>query len=195
MTMRVNAARLRADLEHLAGFGRREDGSVNRPAYSAADVAARQWFAEQARAAGLTVRTDPLLNVIVGDDSPRPAIWTGSHLDTVPDGGMFDGALGAVAALECLRRLHEEHAELRRPVRGVAFADEEGSYLGFLGSKALVHGLDHLPDLAAEDVARYHGPDGRTLAEAVAGAGGNGDGDGRRNEAEVVVRAEQSPDR
>ena len=85
---------------------------------------------------------------------------------------MFDGALGAVAALECLRRLHEEQADLRRPVRGVAFADEEGSYLGFLGSKGLVHGLDHLEGHDNGDVAAHRGPDGRTLAEAVAGAGG-----------------------
>lgn len=172
MTLTVNADRLRADLEHLATIGGASNGSVNRPAFSTADVAARRWYAERAEESGVPARMDGLLNVILGEDTRVPAIWTGSHLDTVPDGGMFDGALGAVAALECLRRLHEENVELPRPVRGIAFSDEEGSYLGFLGSKGFIHGLDQVDTPHSTPFAEMKGIDGRTLSEAVAGAGG-----------------------
>lgn len=167
MTLTVNGARLRADLERLATFGGRPDGSVNRPALSPEDVAARRWFARRAREAGLAARIDGLLNVLIGDDSPEPAVWTGSHLDTVPDGGKFDGALGAVAALECLRRLREEDIPLARPVRAVAFSDEEGSFLGFLGSKGMAGGLGHVQPY------QVYGPDGRTLADALREGGGD----------------------
>lgn len=167
MNMQVNGKRLRDDLERLATFGRQADGSISRPAFSPEDVAARRWFADRAREAGLPVRIDGLFNVLLGDESPSPAVWTGSHLDTVPEGGMFDGALGSMAALECLRRLHEEGVELARPVRGVAFSDEEGAYLGLFGSKALAQGVDAL------DVEGHRGADGRTLSDAIRGAGGD----------------------
>ena len=191
--MRVNGERLRADLERLATFGRADDGAVSRPAFSAADVAARQWFAGRAREAGLSARLDGVLNVLIGEDTGAPAVWTGSHLDTVPEGGMFDGAVGSVAALECLRRLREERVPLRRDVRGVAFSDEEGAYLGFLGSKSLTGGL------AGADVRAYRGADGRTLAEAVAAAGGDltpsvsGDGPDPEIHRFVELHIEQGP--
>lgn len=174
MTVYVDAQRLRDDFERLASFGLRTDGSIDRPAYSAADLAARHWFTARAQAAGLPARTDALLNVIVGDDEPTPAVWTGSHLDTVPSGGKFDGALGAIAALECVRRIHELDIPLARPVRAVAFADEEGTYHGFLGSKSFVRGVPPVRDadgLAA--LAESLGPDDRTLREAVAAGGGD----------------------
>lgn len=167
MTMRVNGERLRADLEQLATFGREPDGSISRPAFSPADVAARQWFADRARDAGLPAHVDGVLNVLVGEESGDPAVWTGSHLDSVPEGGMFDGALGSVAALECLRRLREERIPLRRGVRGVAFSDEEGAHLGFLGSNLLAGGLDGI------DVRERQGAGGQPLAEVVAAAGGD----------------------
>lgn len=173
MTEYVNAQRLRDDFERLASFGLRSDGSVDRPAYSANDVAARQWFADRAREAGLAAHTDALLNVVVGDDANTPAVWTGSHLDTVPRGGKFDGALGAIAALECVRRLHELDLPLTRPVRAVAFADEEGSYHGFLGSKSFVRGIAPVTDDGLTALAESRGPDDRTLHEAVAAAGGD----------------------
>lgn len=167
MVLRVNGERLRADLERLATFGREPDGAVSRPAFSPADAAARRWFVDRAHEAGLPARLDGVLNVLLGADSPGPAVWTGSHLDSVPHGGMFDGALGSVAALECLRRLHEERVPLRLPVRGVAFSDEEGSRRSFLGSKSLTGGLDGIdPDARLE-------PEGTTLADIVSSAGGD----------------------
>lgn len=167
MSLRVNGERLQADLETIAAFGRSPDGSISRPAFSPADVAARRWFADRARQSGLPARLDGVLNVLIGAESTRPAVWSGSHLDTVPEGGMFDGALGSIAALECLRRLREERVPLRRGVRAVAFSDEEGAYLGFLGSKSLTTGV-----IGAGADARS-GLAGRTLTEALTEAGGD----------------------
>lgn len=169
MAIQVNAQRLQDDLEKLSTFGREADGSVSRPAFSDADLSARRWFAERARAAGLSAHVDDVQNVLFRDDrctAQRPAVWTGSHLDSVPSGGMFDGALGSVAALECLRRLREEDIPLARPVQGVAFSDEEGSYLGFAGSKSLTGALGEI------DLQAVHGADGRTLAEAITASEG-----------------------
>src|SRR5699024_7253720 len=107
--MKINAARLRSELESLARFGAEPTGGVTRPALSEADIQARHWYAEKARQAGLAVHVDGLFNVTARfGASSQPAVWCGSHLDSVPQGGMFDGALGAMAALECVRRLREE---------------------------------------------------------------------------------------
>jgi beta-ureidopropionase / N-carbamoyl-L-amino-acid hydrolase len=84
-------------------------------------------------------------------------VWTGSHLDSVPNGGRFDGALGAVAALECVRRLHEERVPLGRPVRAVVYCDEEGNYSHLFGSSALVRGFtrSQLQALTGRDGDRF----------------------------------------
>lgn len=163
--MQVNAARLREDLERLGEFGREPGGGISRPAFSPADIAARRWFADRAAEAGLPVAIDAVQNVIVGGPSDQPAVWSGSHLDSVPNGGMFDGAIGAIAALECQRRIHEEEVPLARPVRTVAFADEEGAFHGYLGSKALVHGF------SGEELGFMSNRDGQYLVEALREAG------------------------
>src|SRR5690242_4092031 len=126
MSLEVNAARLRDDLSTLGQIGRGPSGGITRTTFSAADREAREWYAARCRDAGLRLRTDALGNMLAdaGQNSSVPAVWSGSHIDTVPDGGAFDGALGAVAALECVRRLAEEGVQLKRPVRAAVFADE-----------------------------------------------------------------------
>jgi beta-ureidopropionase / N-carbamoyl-L-amino-acid hydrolase len=164
--MSIDAARLLRDLETLAGFGATEDGGVSRPSFSPADLEARAWLADRCAEAGLGYREDAVGNVFMRLDGPAgPAVWTGSHLDSVPNGGRLDGALGVMAALEVLRSLAEEGVGLRRPVEAVSFADEEGAYLGFLGSKAAI------PGLAPGELATVEGRDGTKLAEAMAAAG------------------------
>ena len=104
----VDAARLMDDLETLAGFGATDDGGVTRVAYSPADLAAREWVDAELTALGLGVRRDAAGTTIATLDpsaSGRPPIAVGSHTDTVPDGGRYDGALGVVAALACARAL------------------------------------------------------------------------------------------
>ena len=163
----IDPQRLLADLDALAGHGRTADGGVSRPTYSPADRAARAWLADRATEAGLTYGEDAVGNVHLRLPGPAgvPEVWVGSHLDSVPNGGPLDGALGVVAALEVLRALREEGVALARGVVGVSFADEEGAYGGFLGSKAT------MGRLSAADVAAATGRDGTPLTEAMRAAG------------------------
>jgi beta-ureidopropionase / N-carbamoyl-L-amino-acid hydrolase len=165
----VDGARLRSTLERLAEFGAEPSGGVSRTSFSATDARARDWLFAQCEASGLPLRTDGIGNVFVtvpAPDAPgaRP-VWTGSHIDSVPDGGRFDGALGSMAALEVVRRLVEAQVPLHRPVEMVVFADEEGCYHHLLGSTALVRSFS--PD----QLAGMHGRDGDRLVDALAGLG------------------------
>jgi hydantoinase/carbamoylase family amidase len=166
----VNGGRLAADLQELSEFGRQPAGGISRTSYSPADLRARAWFAERCASAGLTVRADGLGNIFArltpaGADPSLPAVWTGSHLDSVPEGGAYDGAVGVLTGLECLRRLAEEQVALRRPVQLVVFADEEGCYHHLLGSTGLTRGL------SSEQLAARVGRDGTRLVDALAQAG------------------------
>ncbi len=163
----INPERLLADLSALAAIGGLPGGGVDRLAWSDADLAGRRWFAERLREAGLEPRVDAALNVfghLPGRDGPW--ILTGSHLDTVPNGGRLDGAYGAVAALEVLRTLVESNDPLAERVEAVGFGDEEGVRLmiGLIGSRALVGelNLDRL-----RDALDWQGvPIGQVLASA-----------------------------
>lgn len=166
MELRVDVGRLRRDIETVAQFGASPSGGVSRPSFSAADRQVRAWLAEQARQAELAIRTDGIGNIFLrvpgGHGAP---VWTGSHLDSVPEGGAFDGALGSLAALEVARRLVEARVPLRRPVEVVIFADEEGNYHHLCGSTALVR------DYPAEQLAALRGRDGDRLVDALAAMG------------------------
>jgi N-carbamoyl-L-amino-acid hydrolase len=141
----INGERLLADLRTLSTIGGQADGGVDRLAWSEADLAARRWFAERIREAGLEPRVDAALNVfghLPGSAGPR--LLTGSHLDSVPNGGRLDGAYGAVAGLEVLRTMVESSDPLAARVEVVGFADEEGVRFGtgLIGSLALIGELD-----------------------------------------------------
>lgn len=142
--LKVDIDRLRDDLETLRTIGRVDTGGVSRTSFSAADVQARQWYVDRCAESGIEVSADGLGNLVArAADEPagQLPVWTGSHLDSVPNGGHLDGALGAIAALECLRRLIEAKIPLTRPVRAVVFADEEGNYEHLLGSSGLARGF------------------------------------------------------
>ena len=154
----VSLKRIRRDIELLATVGGATSGAMNRTSFSAEDRQARQWLEKTCAEAGLPLRTDGIGNVFVRVDAPEaPAgaapVWTGSHLDTVPEGGRFDGILGSVAALEVARCLTEQRIRLARPVDVVIFADEEGCYHHLLGSTALVsnYPMDTLTELRGRD--------------------------------------------
>src|SRR2546425_3999941 len=141
----INAQRLLSDLRTLSAIGARADGGVDRLAWSEADLAARRWFAERIREAGLEPRVDAALNVFGHmSGSAGPRLLTGSHLDSVPNGGRLDGAYGAVAGLEVLRTMVESGEPLAARVEVVGFADEEGVRfaIGLIGSLALTGELD-----------------------------------------------------
>jgi N-carbamoyl-L-amino-acid hydrolase len=121
------------------GFGRNGDtGGFNRIGYSDEDMAVRAWFADQMERDGLAVRRDAVANVY-GRLGPAdgPCVMAGSHLDTVPEGGAFDGALGACVALECARAMKDAGLVPKTAVEVVATAEEEGRFGGMLGSQAI----------------------------------------------------------
>jgi N-carbamoyl-L-amino-acid hydrolase len=141
----INGDRLLSDLRTLSTIGGQADGGVDRLAWSEADLAARRWFAERIREAGLEARVDEALNVFGHlPGSAGPWLLTGSHLDSVPHGGRLDGAYGAVAGLEVLRTMVESGDPLAAHVEVVGFADEEGVRFGtgLIGSLALTGELD-----------------------------------------------------
>lgn len=166
------------DLETLARIGASPDGGLDRIAYSPADQEARTWLEVQMRSVGMTVRTDAAGNSIglyPGTVPNLPPIALGSHTDTVPNGGRFDGALGVLAALACVRALYEADIRLRHPVEVINFTAEEATMSGAtLGSRAMA-GLLDVPvvleqaawdGLPVADHLRAAGLDPATIAQA-----------------------------
>ena len=135
-TATVDEARLSESLETMAAIGLQDDGSVKRLAFSPEDRQARALFSNWLQAAGASVRVDAagnLIGRIEGTEPDLPALVTGSHLDTVPTGGRFDGALGVLAGLEVMRSLKDQAISLRHPFEVVVFADEESTMVGCKG--------------------------------------------------------------
>jgi N-carbamoyl-L-amino-acid hydrolase len=152
----------------LYGIGRGEDGGYRRFTWTRADQQCRDWFAAQAQARGLDLRTDRNGNRWAWWPAPGPgAIVTGSHLDSVPAGGAFDGPLGIVAAFAAIDLLHERGVTPARPVAVAAFIEEEGARFGAacLGSKLLTGVVTPEAARALTDDA------GVTFASAMADAG------------------------
>src|SRR5688572_21057199 len=118
-------------------MGGTPEGGVSRPAYGDEDIRARKHVHDLMRSAQLTVRVDAAGNTIASRPGGTPGlrpIMIGSHTDSVPNGGRFDGALGTLAAIEVARVLVEQGIELRHPLEVVDFQNEEG---GLIGSKAM----------------------------------------------------------
>ncbi len=139
-TLRINADRMRADFDAFAQIGATGDGGVHRPTFSEAHLAARAWFRAQIEQSGLAFRTDRAGNhsaflQCAGENAKT--LLLGSHLDSVPNGGRFDGALGVCAALEVLRVVKENNIALTTNLEAIDFTDEEGTLVGFLGSAAI----------------------------------------------------------
>ncbi len=146
MSLGVDIERLRSDMLELARIGTVEGRpGINRPSFSKADMAGRRFFMERCRAAGLEARMDVVGNVLARwETGSGAAVMAGSHLDTVPEGGVFDGTLGTCAALEAVRVMRAAGIAPERPIEVVATADEEGRFGGMLGSEALAGRIDPL---------------------------------------------------
>ncbi len=144
MSPEVDIERLRADMLALARIGTMPGRpGINRPSFSDADMAGRRYFMERCREAGLAATLDVVGNVIARwEVGSGPSVMAGSHLDTVPDGGVYDGPLGCCAALEAVRVMQAADITPARPIEVVATADEEGRFGGMLGSQALSGQLD-----------------------------------------------------
>ena len=152
----INSDRMLAafnELAHSRGLGATGDGGVNRPTFSEAHLTARHWFRDQIEKAGLEFRTDGAGNhsavlpssVIASREAAKqsPTLLLGSHLDSVPNGGRFDGALGVMAAFEVLRTVKDAGLRLKVNLEAIDFTDEEGTLVGLLGSAALAGHLHH----------------------------------------------------
>ncbi|MGZ5478194.1 MAG: allantoate amidohydrolase [Candidatus Aminicenantales bacterium] len=143
MPIAINMPRLKRDLEELGRIGRDDHGGVSRPSFSAADLEARGWLEKKIEEAGLCYRQDGAGNQFGRLECAGKTIMAGSHIDTVPQGGMFDGAAGVLAALEAARRIVEEKAPLTKALEIASFTDEEGNLVGdFLGSRAFMGLVD-----------------------------------------------------
>jgi N-carbamoyl-L-amino-acid hydrolase len=130
MAVDLDRARFVGTMEEQAEIGGTDGGGLHRLALSDEDREIRDWFTEQLRELGLTVRVDEFGNMFArreGTDPDADPVMVGSHLDSQPYGGIYDGALGVVAALELLRTLEDEDVETRHPIEIVNWTNEEGS--------------------------------------------------------------------
>jgi N-carbamoyl-L-amino-acid hydrolase len=164
----IDGARLLDDLRRLAEFGRYKTG-VHRPTYSPEDIAARQWLAERMAEAGLATEIDGIGNVYGRSPAQGPRLLIGSHSESQNHAGWLDGALGVIYGLEVARALHGDPACSGLAIDVVSFADEEGHYGAFTGSRSFCGLLDEAEiDRLAN---RYDGTPLRTALERAGYAG------------------------
>ena len=144
-TLRIDPDRLKRDFDQLSAIGSTGDGGVHRPALGDDHLAARHWFRERIAADGLAFHQDGAGNhsAVMRSRTPEArTLLVGSHLDSVPRGGRFDGALGVLAAYEALRAARDAGLELPVHLEAIDFTDEEGALVCLLGSRALAGTLD-----------------------------------------------------
>jgi N-carbamoyl-L-amino-acid hydrolase len=162
----VNQQRLWGTLEKLSEFGRPAgagfEGGVTRVAFSEEDIAAREYVMRLMRDAGLTVRVDPAGNIFGRRDGSEnlPVLLFGSHIDSVPRGGNFDGDVGSMGALEVMRALAVKNVRTRHPLEMVIWTNEEGHHFGkgLFGSSAAA-------GLLESSVLERRDEEGKTIAD------------------------------
>jgi N-carbamoyl-L-amino-acid hydrolase len=147
MTVSINAERLWNSLMELARIGATEKGGVRRLALTDLDRQGRDLFITWCKEAGCTVKVDAVGNIFArreGQDDSLPPIMTGSHLDTQPSGGKFDGNYGVLSGLEVIRTLNENRIQTRAPIEVAVWTNEEGSRFTpvMMGSGVFVGAFD-----------------------------------------------------
>ncbi len=182
--IRINNQRLLKNLADLAQIGATADGGVTRLAFSDEDIQGRNWFAERVKSPGFDYATDGAANqsaVLKSSHPDAKTLIVGSHLDTVFNGGRFDGALGVLAALEAAQTIQDQEIPLPFHLEVINFTDEEGSVMGEFGSHALTGAMteDQLENPRGGRDALVAGMQNLGISEATAlGA--------RRNPAEIL---------
>jgi beta-ureidopropionase / N-carbamoyl-L-amino-acid hydrolase len=164
----VNDARIQERITALAKFGANPEGGVSRVAFTDADIAGREYVGGLMQQAGLTLRTDAAGNIIgrrEGTNPKLPPILIGSHTDSVPNGGNYDGDVGTLGAIEVAQVLQERNVRLKHPLEVVIFSNEEG---GTVGSLAMIGKLS-----AAALGQMTHS--GKTIGEGIRAIGGDPD--------------------
>ncbi|WP_248923918.1 Zn-dependent hydrolase [Paenibacillus hamazuiensis] len=170
--MQINIERLMADLERYAQYGMNEEGGITRPSFSAADQTVRRLFISEMIEMGLDVFVDPAANIWAkrrGSGRKTGSIVIGSHLDTVPNGGKYDGALGVLMAKEIVCTLMENNVGTDHDLEIVSFtAEESNDYnLSTMGSRAFAGRLSKEQMLEASDL------NGVMLKDAIVQVGGD----------------------
>ena len=168
--LRIDAARLWGSLMDLARIGETPLGGVRRITLTDLDRQGRDRVVEWFRAAGLEVRVDPIGNIFgrrAARDPSRPPVVAGSHLDTQPSGGKFDGAYGVLAGLEVVRTLNDRGVQTDAPIEVVAWTNEEGSRFTpvMMGSGVFAGAFSLQHALARTDV------DGKSVGDELARIG------------------------
>jgi len=166
--LRINGRRLNEHLHALAEFGKNPQGGVSRLAYSDADFQGREYVMGLMRGAKLNVSIDAAGNLVgqrAGSDLSLPPLAMGSHIDSVPDGGNYDGDVGSLGAIEVAQTLAENNITLRHPLEVLIFQNEEG---GLIGSSAIGRGLT---DKDLNLISRS----GKTVQEGIKFIGGDSD--------------------
>jgi len=164
--MRANPDRMEQRINALSAFGANPEGGVSRVAFSEADLAGRAYIRDIMREAGLSVRMDTAGNIIgrrEGSEPDLPIIMFGSHIDSVPGGGNYDGDVGVIAAIEVIQLLQDNGVRTRHPLEVVNFTDEEG---GLTGSRAMT---GEIGDATLGVVSHS----GMTIGEGIRAVGGD----------------------
>src|SRR5215467_11226145 len=167
-SLRVNGQRINDHLKELSRFGANPQGGVSRVAYSDADLQGRSYASTLMKEAGLDVHIDAAGNIVgtrAGSDASLKPLLIGSHIDSVPMGGNYDGDVGSLSAIEVAQVLKEKQITLRHPLEVIIFQNEEG---GTFGSQALGEGLD-------EKHLNLISNSGKTIREGTRVVGGNPD--------------------
>ncbi|HEX5835768.1 MAG TPA: hydantoinase/carbamoylase family amidase, partial [Pyrinomonadaceae bacterium] len=165
-TVRVNGQRIMDHIKGLAEFGGNPQGGASRVAYSDADKQGREYVMGLMKDASLDVSIDAAGNIIgrrAGKVPKLPPLLIGSHIDTVPEGGNYDGVVGSMGAIEVAQTLAENKITLRHPLEVVIFQNEEG---GLIGSRAI---SGDLKEKELELVSRS----GKTIREGIKFIGGD----------------------
>lgn len=171
--LKINKRRIIDEIEYYATFGKNEEtGGITRPSFSEPDIILRDIYIKELEELGLEVEVDAISNIwgkLKGDGSKKGSIIIGSHLDTVPNGGKYDGALGVLIAKEIIRTMVENNVSLQHDLEIVSFAAEESNDFGLstLGSRTFVE------KLKKEDLYDVTNSKGEYLRNAVQKAGGN----------------------
>ncbi len=162
----VDSGRILERLHVMAKIGRSSQGGINRIAYSDADVQGRAYVMELMRAAELETSIDAAGNIIgrrEGSNAKLPTLLTGSHIDSVPEGGIYDGTVGVISAIEVAQVLAERKLLTRHPLEVIVFQNEEE---GLFGSRAICGDLSNKDlDLPSQS--------GKTIREGIEYIGGN----------------------
>jgi beta-ureidopropionase / N-carbamoyl-L-amino-acid hydrolase len=164
--LRVNGARLMQHINAMAEFGKNPQGGVSRLAYSEADRQGREYVIGLIRAAKLDVEIDAAGNIIgrrAGSDKNLPPLLFGSHIDSVPEGGNYDGVVGSLGAIEVAQTLSENSLITHHPLEVIIFQNEEG---GLIGSRAI---NGELTEKELDLVSRS----GKTIGEGIHIIGGD----------------------